>query len=413
MIKKTLSLLLILAMALSLASCGKKTEATDLMQGIAVRAVETGEPDPGAPDRAARFAVDLFRGCHVSGKNTLVSSLSVMAALAMAANGAKGETLAQMEEVLGMTAEQMNAFFHSLMASLPQSELNSLHLANSMWITDDEAFSADQGFLQKNRDYLGADAFKVRFDAAALEAINGWVEENTHGLIPRILEDIDPGAVMYLVNALAFEGEWETPYREDQVNEGIFTNHAGEEKTAEFMYGTEYSYLNDGKAEGFIKYYKDRGYAFAALLPAEGVSLDEYVASLDGPALRALLAGAEETRVETALPKFEAEFGTELSGVLRGMGMPLAFDPGTADFSGIGSAGGAGFYIGRVIHKTHIQVDEKGTRAGAATAIEIRANGMFDPEVRRVYLDRPFVYMLIETGSFTPFFIGCVSDIGK
>ncbi len=419
MIRKLLSLLLILALTLSLTACGKK-EQDPGPAGDDPFVVVPPQGEPAAvaenrqADQAVRFAVEMFRRCHEAGGNTLVSPLSVMAALALAANGARGETLRQMEEVLGMTAEEMSVFFRDLMASLAQSEENDLFLANSMWLNAAGDLVVDEEFVKKNTELLGAEVLRKKFNEALRKEINGWVEKNTDGMIPEILDRIDPDAVMYLINALVFEAEWERIYSEYEVQEGPFTTASGRETTVEYMHCEEYAYLNDGRAQGFLKYYQGREYAFAALLPEEGVSLEEYVASLDGAALRALLAGAEHTEVLTSIPKFETDSGFELSEVLKKMGMPLAFDEDDADFSGMGDAGGRNLYIGRVIHKTRIRVDERGTKAGAATLVEMRQTAVLDrPEPKEVYLDRPFVYMLIETGSFTPFFIGCVSDIGE
>ncbi|MBO7407811.1 MAG: serine protease, partial [Clostridia bacterium] len=136
----------------------------------------------------------------------------------------------------------------------------------------------------------------------------------------------------------------------------------------------------------------------------------DYIATLDGATLRNLLGSAQRTSVEAALPKFETELKTELSEVLRSMVMPLAFDADSADFSGLGTAD-ENIYIGRVLHKTFISVSEQGTRAGAAAAVEMIFKGMKPETTKQVYLDRPFVYMLIDTTTNVPFFIGTAMDI--
>ena len=178
------------------------------------------------------------------------------------------------------------------------------------------------------------------------------------------------------------------------------------------MYSSEYAYLQEEQAQGFIKYYSDRKYAFAALLPEEGVSLRDYVASLTGERLYELLSDPVEIDVETAIPKFEAEYDILLNPVLEGMGMQSAFDPGAADFSGIGTSLNGNLYISRVLHKTYIAVDEKGTKAGAATAVEIQDECCIEPaEKRIVYLDRPFVYMIIDCQENLPVFIGTVTEL--
>ena len=185
-------------------------------------------------------------------------------------------------------------------------------------------------------------------------------------------------------------------------------------QAVKMMYDTgSFRYLEDEKATGFIRSYKDGKYAFAALLPNEGVSVSEYLDSLDGASLNALLSEADVTTVQTAIPKFEAEYSTEMSEILKSMGMPLAFDPDHADFSGLGTFADGNIYINRVIHKAFIQVGEKGTRAGAATVIEMTNKSSDGGGLKQVYLDRPFVYMLIDCENNIPFFIGTMMDVNQ
>ena len=178
------------------------------------------------------------------------------------------------------------------------------------------------------------------------------------------------------------------------------------------MYNSEWNYLEDEKATGFIKYYKGGKYAFVALLPKKGVGVTDYLASLDGEKLSSMLANPEQTTVETAIPKFETEYRAEMSEILKSMGMPLAFDPDHADFSGLGTSVDDNIYIDRVIHEAFIQVGEKGTKAGAATVIEMTNKSSVDGD-KQIYLDRPFVYMLIDCENNIPFFIGTMMDVNQ
>ena len=178
------------------------------------------------------------------------------------------------------------------------------------------------------------------------------------------------------------------------------------------MYSTENGYLEDENATGFIKYYKDRKYAFVALLPNEGITVSEYVNSLNGESLAEMLENPQAIPVNTAIPKFETEYDTDMAEFLASMGMPKAFDASKADFSALGTSSAGNIFISRVLHKTFISVGEKGTKAGAATAVEMRdecAPGY--TENKTVYLDRPFVYMLIDCENNIPFFIGTLNEI--
>lgn len=402
--KKLTAFFLIFALILS--GCTASGTA-NLMEKVPARVICLAEfPDRGA--EAEDFALRLFRASMKEGENTLVSPLSVLSALAMTANGADGETLAQMEKVLGMTTGDMNAYLYSYMDGLS----DSLKPANSIWFKDSETLTVKDTFLETNADFYRADIFKSPMDETTLEEINGWVEEKTDGMIPEILDEIPELAVMYLVNALAFEAEWEEVYDEYSVHQRTFTTEDGTERSVDMMYSEEQHYLEDENAAGFLKYYDGRAYAFAALLPKEGVSVSEYVHSLTGEHLRELLANPETVTVNAGIPKFEAEYDGEMSEILTEMGMTDAFDGSRADFSRLGSSTEGNIYISRVLHKTFISVAEQGTKAGAATAVEMAAEGAYiQEEIKTVTLDRPFVYMLIDCEQNLPFFIGTMMDM--
>lgn len=384
--------------------------AVDLMTGIT--------PNPPAPvpvtDRAAAAATDfglrLFLAAGEPGENALLSPVSVLCALAMTANGAQGDTLSQMETVLGLSRAELNDYFRAWMASCEGDSV--LKPANSVWFTDDPRFTVNRDFLQTNADHYGADVYRAAFDDDTLSAINEWVRTKTDGMIPSILDRIPKSAVMYLINALAFDARWETPYSEYSVQEGRFSCADGKKRNVDFLCSEEALYLETGTAVGFLKPYAGGKYAFAALLPEKGTSPEEYLASLDGAQLHALLTAPQSVAVDAALPKFEMSYDTELSEILRGMGMKLPFAPAGADFSGLGVSTGGNIYISRVLHKSYIAVDEAGTRAGAATAVEA-ADEAAPMERKRVYLDRPFVCMLLDTKTGVPFFLGVLNDPGK
>ena len=388
-------------------------KAESLMDGIKPQKIkgldDLGSQNPVVTD----FAVRLFKASLQEGENVLISPLSVLSALAMTVNGAEGDTRKQMEETLGMSAEELNLYFYSYMRNLPKEKRCKLSLANSIWFADDESFSVNQDFLQTNANYYGADIYKTAFDEQTLKDINNWVKYRTNDMIPEILDRIPESALMYLVNALSFEGEWFHLYAENMIQDGKFTKEDGTKQTASFMKSTEHVYLEDENATGFMKYYRGGKYAFVAMLPNEGVSVADYVASLDGAALNALLANPQDAAVYATLPKFETEYSTDMAAVLQSMGMTDAFNGSTADFSGIGTSKSGNIYISRVLHKTYICVDEKGTKAGAATAVEMMDGSSINLGPKRVTLNRPFVYMIVDCENNIPFFIGTMMDIEK
>ena len=407
-----LCLSLLSAGLLSLAGCAVKVQADDLMKDITPGKVSGRAADDAFKSGAADFAVRLFQNTREGEKNSLISPLSVMLALSMTANGAKGETLAQMEALLGgdIPIDELNEYLHAYVGSLPSSEKAKLTLANSIWFKD-SGFTVEEDFLQRNADYYGAAAYKSAFDEKTLRDINNWVKENTDGVIDKILDQMDSYAVMYLVNAVLFDAEWQNIYHKHEVRDGTFTTIDGIKRTVSMMYSDENFYLDDGRATGFLKPYKN-GYSFAALLPNEGIALDDYIASLTGGGFLNTVKNAREVPVEVAIPKFSYDYDIEMIGTLKALGMTVPFDAELADFSGLGRSPDGNIYICRVLHKAYIAVDEKGTKAGAATAVETAKAAEMLSEYA-VTLDRPFVYAIIDDAAGLPIFIGAVTDIQK
>lgn len=317
---------------LRLTGCAAKVQADDLMKGITPEKTSGRAADDAFKNGAADFAVRLFQTTWKEGKNSLISPLSVMLALSMTANGAKGETLAQMEALLGgdIPIGELNEYLHAYVGSLPSSEKAKLTLANSIWFKD-SGFTVEEDFLQRNADYYGAAAYKSAFDEKTLRDINNWVKENTDGVIDKIVDQMDPYAAMYLVNTVLFDAEWQNIYRKHEVRDGTFTAIDGAKRTVSMMYSNESLYLDDGKATGFLKPYKN-GYSFAALLPNEEGALDDYIASLTGEGFLTTVKNAKEGPVEAAMPKFSYDYGIEMSDALKALGMTVPFDAELADF---------------------------------------------------------------------------------
>ena len=403
-------LALTLSLLLLLTACGGPVYSAQVLSSGGQKAPSEGVDLTGPGALAATdFAVELLQSTD-SGGNILLSPVSVLSALAMTANGASGETKSQMEAVLGLPSEELNTYLQAYADSLPADKHARCSLANSVWFRDDaDHLTVEQAFLDVCADYYGADLFQAPFDNSTLKDLNAWVSDRTDGMIPAILDRIPDSAMVYLVNALAFDGQWASVYRENQIHEGSFTTEDGTEQSAQMMYSQEFAYLEDDLATGFLKYYEGGTYAFAALLPNEGVTLEDYIASLTGEGLRGTLTSAQPEAVETAIPQFTAQYSTELSGILAELGMADAFDASAADFSAMGSSPDGPLYISRVLHKTFLALDAQGTRAGAATVVEADA-GASAPG-RTVYLDRPFLYLLVDCEANLPLFIGAVRSL--
>lgn len=409
--KRLPALLLCLTLLLSLFGCAvASAKSVNLMEGVTAPLTRpSGILSAEASSAVAQFGLELFLPA-LEEENPLISPLSVLFALVMTANGAKGETLAQMEGAFGMELKQLNPSLSGYLENLPIGNHGALHIANAIWFKDTPSFTVNRDFLQTTANYYDAGLYKAPFDKNTCSDINGWVEQHTGGMVKDILDQIPEAAVMYLVNALSFEGEWTKIYNERQVREGTFTSAAGEQRTVDMMHSEEWRYLETETASGFIKPYKDGRFAFAALLPGEGLSPADCAAALTGETLTALLTSPSQEKVRVTMPKFQSEYSAELSDALRAMGMEKAFAGG--DFTGIGSSSEGPLIISRVLHKTFIAVDEKGTRAGAATAVEMAPTSAppgADPKV--VVLDRPFLYFIFDTVTGLPIFMGAVTDI--
>lgn len=387
-------------------------DAENLLENLVSRDVAGAEADEAFVLAQTDFALSLLQNTAENDKNTLISPYSVMQALAMTANGANGETKAEMETALGgLPLDELNEHLYTQRTSQPDSDSSKLLTANSIWYRNDaERLQVSQNFLQTNADYYGAAAYSAPFDDSTVRDINSWIAKNTDYMIPKMINELDPTIVMCLINAVTFDAKWQSPYFEDQVGDWTFTAYDGSTQTVEMMYSDEYTYLEDENATGFYKYYEGGRYAFAALLPNEGITVTEYLDGLTPESLHETLANPEQTSVITGLPKFSCDYGNRLKDTLAAMGMSGAFEP-TADFSNMADTATGLLYIGDVLHKTHIAVDENGTRAGAAT--EIMMNAGCIPMGHEVVLDRPFVYCIVDTETSLPVFMGTMLSVNE
>lgn len=411
------------------------TELTDTVSAPAQQADDSHDAE-GARALAA-LALSLMQNDASVGEgaNALVSPLSIASALGLAANGAEGETLQQMETVLGMDVGSLNAYLNAQRTRTASDAHNgkgnpAVTLSNSIWIRDTPEFEASEAFLQDAVSWYGASVFSAPFDDSTVRDINAWVRAGTNDMIDGILDEGSPiseEAIMFLVNALAFEAAWEDPIDDGFVETASFTCEDGSEQDVELMYSFEDRYFEmdlasgavaeneeestaiaDGeRLVGFAKPYQGGTYAFVALLPPEGTTVFETVAQLSGDTLATLLESSWYTPVEAYLPAFSYDYSTQLDDTLKALGMVDAFNPNVADFSGMGD--GLPLNISRVLHKTHIEVDQEGTGAAAATIVEMEAGSSAPGEEippKVVRLDRPFIYLIVDTRTNTPLFVG-------
>lgn len=414
--KSTLCVAAYTALLLGLAGC-TASASEDLMADIRPAAVDIRAPDETFTAGAADFGLRLFRESLNAGDNhnALMSPLSMLNLLALATNGASGNTLAQLEAVIcpedgpALSIDVYNEYLSAYLRGLPQEKKASLTFANAIWLRDDPDLRVERSFLQTNADYYGADVYKAPFDTSTVRDINAWVKRTTDGQIEELLTEIPDEAMLYLINALSFDAEWETIYERQQVTTGTFTAADGTREDAQMMHSTEGLYLTDGETVGFLKPYAGGRYAFAALLPPEGTDIRDYIAGLTGERFLAAIQGAQKAVVQAQVPKFEYTCSYSMKEPLEAMGVTDAFGP-RADFTRLGRYGDNGLFISETLHKTAITVDERGTKAGAVSAVE--ASGGARPEDRyTVILDRPFVYAIVDTETTLPLFLGTVFSL--
>nr|MCR4721900.1 hypothetical protein [Lachnospiraceae bacterium] len=201
--------------------------------------------------------------------------------------------------------------------------------------------------------------------------------------------------------------KWNETFSKEAVTDDIFTTYAGEEKEMTFMNGSADKYLEDGRAVGIKKHYSSLRYSFAAIMPKEGIGIDEYLSGIDAKELENILYPIVDRNaiIDLSMPKYSSEYYVKMKNVLRNMGMTDVFDSESADLSALGTYYDINLYVDDVLHKTYIEVDEEGTRAGAASAV-IGLCGGAPQERIEVKLNRPFIYMIIDESSRIPLFIG-------
>jgi len=358
------------------------------------------------------FGLNIFRTMvsQQADSNIIVSPLSVSMALGMTYSGAAGETQSAMHEVLAYQQADEDAINQSYLSILELltglDPLVSFQIANSIWYRED--FAVLDSFIQTNQDYFHAVVQALDFSQdSAVDAINAWVCEQTHGKIEDIIEGpIHPLTVMFLINAIYFQSSWTYEFDQTATRKEQFHPVSEESLTCQMMHITsEFDYFENADFQAVDLPYGDGYYSMTILLPKSGIDLDDIIGSMHVTEWESWTASFEKDTVALSLPKFKLRYFRKLNDALIQMGMGVAFG-GSADFSCL--CPGGGIFIQEVRHKTFIQVDEEGTEAAAATSVEIREkcnmNGDSGPIPMRV--DHPFLFAIRERNSGTLLFIG-------
>jgi serpin B len=362
------------------------------------------------------FAVRLYQQLRGREGNLFYSPYSISTALAMTYAGARGETERQMARTLGFSLPQQElhpafrALAEDLAARGKEMEGFRLHLANALWGQQGHPFLP--AFVDLlSRDY-GAGLKLVDFTRdpeGARRAINQWAEMETENKIRDLVPPglINPLTRLVLANAIYFDAKWLSPFEKAGTRPAPFTLAGGQKVDVETMHGTlPAGYAEEGGWQAVELPYRDRNMAMDILLPSSG-ALREADQSLDAARLASLLERLERQSVALSLPKFTYESSFNLNDTLAAMGMPDAFDRDRADFSGMD--GKRDLFVGFVVHKALVRVDEEGTEAAAATAVGMQLKAA--PAAPRVVnVDRPFLFLVRDTKTGTMLFVGRVMD---
>ena len=338
--------------------------------------------------------------------NYMFSPLSIKLAFAMAANGASGETKLQIENSLGIKdLDAFNQNTKALIEKYNNAEILKLNVANSIWINSSrtsQRFSSE--YADKLNFFYSADSFE-RDGKDIVTDVNNWVSDKTGGKIDKIINNDDFWAM--LINAVYFKGAWRNEFSENATKPDIFKNADGREITTDFMNRTGYyRYLKDNENEIICLPYKN-GYFDEQKGDNIFYDLDVAMYLVKGDFsesdLNDFSENAESKYISLSMPKFKFEYATSLKKTMQNLGIDFAFDEQKADFSCMFDKGN--MFITDALHKTYINVNEKGTEAAAVTAI-MMAGSALPPEPIEVKFNEPFTFVIRDNDSGEILFLG-------
>ena len=362
--------------------------------------------DPRLVSANNRFAVNLFRRLNQdeTDNNVFISPLSLSIALTMAYNGAMHHTQNEMAMTLCITEfdrEEVNRAYSDLILSLHQCDPDViLRIANSIWI--DRGFAVKPAYLNLNARYFYALVSVLDFlNPATLDIINQWASDNTNGKIDKILSEMPP-AVMLLMNALYFKADWVFQFDPEMTHEAYFYLPDGTHKTVWMMTndGRDYTYYFDDELQAVRMPYGQNKLAMYVFLPERSTTIEDFVANLDDVKMAGWFTQFDSLQYKQfifGLPKFKMEYEKGFNQVLAELGMPVAFTSG-ADFTGISELP---LWIGMVLQKTFIEVNEQGSEAAAVSAV-----GIVTEEFPVFVVRRPFFFIIRDDRSGSILFMG-------
>jgi serpin B len=360
------------------------------------------------------FGYDLYRQLHTQKGNLFFSPYSISTALSMTYAGARGQTAQEMAHVLHLLAEQekQHPGMAAVVAGLAgQKDGVRLDVANALWGQKGQPFLPE--FLQLTKRYYGAGFHPIDFrnGEAARQEINAWVEKQTQDKIKDLLgpNSVD-NASLVLTNAIYFKGDWLKPFAKRRTRKEDFFVTADDKVKVDMMHLTDsFNYMENDDFQALSLPYKGEAVSLIAFLPRAKDGLGKLEEQFKAGLVNDVLAKLKKTRVIVSLPKFKMTSSFELADVLSKMGMPLLFQAGKADLSGIVASND--LFISKVVHKAYVDVYEEGTEAAAATGvIAVRASAVRPPSDPIFRADHPFLFAIRDNKTGSMLFLGRVAN---
>ncbi len=372
-------------------------------------------------DFSIRFFQEALKTAENPEDNLMVSPYSLISALGLIENGTAGSTLAELEQVFGgISCEEMNRQMQIYASYLTTGSKKDAKFstANSIWARKSEQIKLASDFRKVCNDFYDAKVEVTDFDDAAVSRVNKWVKQQTDGMIPSILDKFSEGDQILLLNAIAFDCKWQSPFRKESIQENEdFVNGQGGIEKAVMLNGGAPGYIMLNGAYGFTRVYEGGKFAFLGLLPEEGVRLTDYVAGLTGGDFAAALRDVRtDADVSIRIPEFKFDYFGELNANLHAVGISKMLDPNAADLGNMVETelSDGNLYISKVVQKTFIELNREGTKAAAVTGGMAVTKSESAPKPRlEIYLDRPFVFAILDVEHGIPIFIGVVNTLAE
>lgn len=365
-------------------------------------------------DKGTDFAFRFFNQVCNSEKtntNVFVSPLSASLALSMTANGAAGNTLTEMTNVLGFSSSlnDMNSYHQKLTSALLDLDNTiQLEIANSIWVK--KGFRVYDSFVSANKEWYDADVRELDFSSsAATDVINKWCADKTNQRIKKVLDNIPGDARLFLINALYFKGEWTSKFKSSATAQEDFTNADGSGQKVAMMNQTatfNYSHNDDFSIAEFP--YGNQAFSMVVLLPEAGKTLDECLAQLTYKHWKTWSEQMGARTLEVKFPKFELIYSKDLVDDMQAMGMKDAFHSGNADFTKMSAAD---LFIGILKQYTYLKIDEEGTEAAAITVAGMIETSVGPSTTIPFYMNRPFIIMIKEKSTGSILFMGKITTL--